>query len=310
MCARKLKYSSGDDLQLYATPREALEAAKRKESEAAQLQRIRRQTLEEQEQLKREKRHLQQQQLQLQQQQQLRQQQQQRVFTQRVSSAPVPMTPKVNGRPVPPSSSSSSRTRMSPTKSVGSSGSSQNGMDPRDIKVALRLFQNHDVKERGRLTGEELQNLLQNDDNSRFSMSSIDSLINLFGVARFGTVNANEFISLYKKLKLWRKVYVDNDIDGSFTISVTEYHNCLQELRYLIPLEASEKLFDQYSEFNINGNTNQKELKFDKFVESLTWLMKLTSVFRKFDSKQEGIATIDYKSFIESTLYLGRFLPH
>ena len=101
----------------------------------------------------------------------------------------------------------------------------------------------------------------------------------------------------------------DNDINSSFTITVTEFHNSLQELQYLIPYEVSEKLFDQYAEF-INENNNSKELKFDKFVEVLVWLMRLTRMFRKFDTQQDGVANIHYKDFIDMTLYLGRFLPH
>lgn len=181
--------------------------------------------------------------------------------------------------------------------------------DRQDVQIATQLFHNHDVKQMGRLTAEELQNLLQNDDNTHFCMSSVDSLINLFGAARFGTVNLNEFISLYKRIKVWRKIFVDNDINCSFTLSVSEFHNSLQELGYLVPFDISEKLFDQYSEF-IDYSRNGKELKFDKFVETLVWMMRLTKVFRKFDNTQEGIATIHYKDFIEVSLYLGRFLPH
>lgn len=90
---------------------------------------------------------------------------------------------------------------------------------------------------------------------------------------------------------------------------MSEFHNSLQELGYLIPFEVSEKTFDQYAEF-INRSGTVKELKFDKFVEALVWLMRLTKLFRKFDSNQEGTATIQYKDFIDATLYLGRFLPH
>lgn len=224
-----------------------------------------------------------------------------------------------HGRPIPtvPVLPASMTSKDSPGRRSGS-GSPHRRTSPgvdernrdRDIAVATTLFHNHDVKKRGRLTAEELQNLLQNDDNTRFSISTIDSLINLFGAARFGTVNQGEFVSLYKRVKTWRKVYVDNDINGSLTLSLTEYLNSLKELGYMIPFEVGEKLFEQYAEFNIAQNSNAKELKFDKFVESVVWLLQLTKQFRKFDTKQEGVATIQYKDFIDTTLMLGRFLPH
>lgn len=222
--------------------------------------------------------------------------------------------PPMNAASATPPMASTSRLPNSPpvgsTPSSSGSRSSTDMMEEnKNIQIATQLFYNHDVRQKGRLTAEELQNLLQNDDSSHFCISAVDALINLFGATRFGTINQTEFVSLYKRVKYWRKVYVDNDINGSYTISVMEYHNSLQELGYLIPFEVSEHLFDQYAEF-ISTTVNGKELKFDKFVESLVWLMRLTKSFRKYDMNQEGIATIHYKDFIDVLLYLGRFLPH
>lgn len=221
---------------------------------------------------------------------------------------PPPIASQVRVTPPPQRIMSSPPIMNTPVTS--SSRSSQEILEEsKDVQIASQLFLNHDVRSKGRLTAEELQNLLQNDDNTHFCISAVDSLINLFGASRFGTINQAEFVSLYKRVKNWRKVYVDNDINGSFTISVSEFHNSLQELGYLVPFEVSERLFDQYAEF-INQSVNGKELKFDKFVEALVWLMRLTKIFRKFDLNQEGVATIRYKDFIDETLYLGRFLPH
>ena len=353
MCAKKLKYTAGDDLQLYATPKQALEANRK---------------MMEEEKLKRQQKY------------EMKLSHDARINNSntRISSAPtgysdykspngsnfslpasrisshsnnigghshqqmgqpvnmndgtyihasqMGIVPSGNKtRPIPNvpmlpaasrgerSSSSSPHRRTSPQLRKDSHTHSSSTVSPseeRDISVATQLFYNHDIKKRGRLTGEELQNLLQNDDNTRFSISAIDSLINLFGAARFGTVNINEFISLYKRVKTWRKIYVDNDINGSLTLSLEEYQNSIKELGYMIPFEVGEKLFEQYSEFNIKQNSNSKELKFDKFVESLVWLLQLTKQFRKFDLNQEGVATIQYKDFIETTLFLGRHLPH
>ncbi|AMD18544.1 HBL358Cp [Eremothecium sinecaudum] len=194
-----------------------------------------------------------------------------------------------------------------PSNASGPGGPTSSTED-QDAVVAKRLFQNHDSRKLERLTAEELQNILQNDDNTQFCMSSVNALINLFGASRFGTVNLPEFTSLYKRVKKWRMVYVDNDINGSFTISVTEFHNSLQELGYLIPFEVADKLFQQYSEY-MNNNKHTKELKFDKFVEALVWLMRLTKTFRTYDTRQDGVATIHFKDFIETSLYLGKFLP-
>lgn len=193
--------------------------------------------------------------------------------------------------------------------SAGSIASQESQQEQQDNLIATELFNNHDLKNMGRLTADELHNLLQNDDGSKFCTSSIESLINLFGGSRFGTVNLNEFISLYKRVKKWRKCFVDNDINGSFTLTMAEFHKAVQSLGYLIPFEVSEKLFECYAEYFDQQRLN-KEMKFDRFVETLVWLMRLTKVFRKYDLQQEGTATIAYKDFIDLTLYLGKFLPH
>ncbi|SCU92907.1 LAME_0F01970g1_1 [Lachancea meyersii CBS 8951] len=258
------------------------------------------------------------QQLQQQQLQQQQQQQQHNSSMMRYHSMPQPVTRASRPRPVPaapahtpksPPAIPPARSRTSLDETGGNANGGDSQQDSIDAQIATQLFHNHDVKQRGRLTAEELQNLLQNDDNTHFCISSVDALINLFGASRFGTVNLSEFVSLYKRVKKWRKIYVDNDINGSFTITASEFHNSLQELGYLVPFDVSENLFDQYAEF-IDPSKNGKELKFDRFVETLVWLMRLTKMFRKFDNNQEGVATVPYKDFIDLTLYLGRFLPH
>lgn len=83
--------------------------------------------------------------------------------------------------------------------STGSRSSSEMKEESKNIQVATQLFYNHDVKNKGRLTAEELQKLLQNDDCTHFCISAIDSLINLFGATRFGTINQSEFVSLSKE---------------------------------------------------------------------------------------------------------------
>lgn len=74
---------------------------------------------------------------------------------------------------------------------------------------------------------------------------------------------------------------------------------------YKIPIEVVENLFEQFAEI-IGGS---KCLKFDRFVESVIWLIRLTKVFRQFDVENNGVGVIEYKDFIDIVLYLGKFLP-
>ncbi|CEP60463.1 Pef1p LALA0_S01e11452g [Lachancea lanzarotensis] len=337
MCARRLNYAGGDNLPLYATPEEAMKAGQRADDEERRRRARKYEYLPPVHNSRQSSAPV----ITPTMQRPMANapyngipatQSMPQIPPVRYNAAPQPY-PQQNvsngGRyqPIPPSVNRVPRTRPIPNVAQRRKTppppsppladpprprASLDGGDQRDAvdsQIATQLFHNHDVKQRGRLTAEELQNLLQNDDNTHFCISSVDALINLFGASRFGTVNHAEFVSLYKRVKKWRKVYVDNDINGSFTISASEFHNSLQELGYLVPFDVSENLFDQYAEF-IDPAKNGKELKFDRFVEALVWLMRLTKMFRKFDTNQEGIATVPYKDFIDSTLYLGRFLPH
>lgn len=179
----------------------------------------------------------------------------------------------------------------------------QKGEDPKE--VASKLFYKYDVNKSGRLTSNELQQVLQNDDCSKFQKSSIDSLINLFGVSRFNTLNLNEFVYMYQKLNKWRSVYIRHDTNGSHTLTTLEFTESVKSMGYKIPIEVVENLFEQFAEI-IGGS---KCLKFDRFVESVIWLIRLTKVFRQFDVENNGVGVIEYKDFIDIVLYLGKFLP-
>ena len=179
----------------------------------------------------------------------------------------------------------------------------QHGEDPKE--VASKLFYKYDVTKSGRLTTNELQQVLQNDDHSKFQKSSIDSIINLFGVSRFNTLNLNEFVYMYQKLNKWRNVYIRHDTNGSHTLTTLEFTESVKSMGYKIPIEVVENLFEQFADL-IGGS---KCLKFDRFVESVIWLIRLTKVFRQFDVENNGVGVIEYKDFIDVVLYLGKFLP-
>ena len=223
-----------------------------------------------------------------------------------------PPMPYQNSSLSSPSSSSTLSNNMLKNLSINSqqapllSSNSNNSFQPDDPKeVATQLFHKYDVSKSGRLTAHELQQVLQNDDFSKFKISSIDSIINLFGVSRFNSLNLNEFIYMYHKLSKWRDVYIKNDTNGSHTLTTLEFTESVKSMGYKIPIEVVENLFDQFSEF-VGGS---KCLKFDRFVESVIWLIRLTKVFRQFDIENNGVGIVEYKDFIDISLYLGKFLP-
>lgn len=229
----------------------------------------------------------------------------------RVPPPPIPTSNQGNANP--PYLAFNQSTTTSPQRSQNTNPDNSpkklSQQDMKDIKTATQLFIQHDTKKRGQLSSDDLQKILQNDDKTAFCESATETLIDMFGVTRFGTVNKDEFIAMYRKIKYWRRIYVDNDINGSQTLSNKEYHNSILELGYILPIETTMKLFERYARF-LDPSSNERALRFDRFIESLSWLVRLTKVFKKYDPNAEGIATIHYKDFIDSTLYLGKCLPH
>ncbi|KAH3898892.1 related to Peflin [Saccharomycodes ludwigii] len=217
-----------------------------------------------------------------------------------------PLPPPCRTRPPPDISNCSTQPHSIQKTSPDTTVAGKNNNSEAVAELATNLFHRFDVKKSGRLSVSDLQKVLQNDDSSPFGFSSVDSLVNLFGVSRFGSLNLNEFIYMYHKIKGWREIYIACDVNLSHTLTVLEFSQAIKDMGYRISVEVIENLFDQFAEYK----DGTKCLKFDKFVESVVWLIRLTKVFRKYDENSNGIAIIHYKDFIDIALYLGKFLPH
>ncbi len=78
--------------------------------------------------------------------------------------------------------------------------------------------------------------------------------------------------------------------NGSHTLTTLEFTESVKSMGYKIPIEVVENLFEQFADL-IGGS---KCLKFDRFVESVIWLIRLTKVFQTLDVENNGVGVRVY----------------
>ncbi|ODV98486.1 hypothetical protein PACTADRAFT_37020 [Pachysolen tannophilus NRRL Y-2460] len=157
------------------------------------------------------------------------------------------------------------------------------------------LFDKVDRNGNGRLSELELSNALLNDDYSKFRPSTVRLILKLFDKENKNYIDFKEFCRLWNYIGYWRKVFTKFDKEGSQTISFSEYQNALEKIGYRLSTDTILFIFQKFSDGSL-------QLKFDMFVESLIWLLKITDSFKKYDYQGNGIAVIQFKDYVEEIL--------
>jgi len=89
----------------------------------------------------------------------------------------------------------------------------------------LAWFQAVDIDRSGQISGTELQQALTNNDWSHFSLKTCYKMIGIFDRDFSGTINLNEFNSLWNYINQWRNVFSAYDLDKSGFINEIELGN-------------------------------------------------------------------------------------
>lgn len=176
------------------------------------------------------------------------------------------------------------------------------------LENELRLvFEKVDTNRSGRISAKELSLALLNFDHTRFQDSTIFLMIKLFstaGAAGSGaltSLNFDQFVSLWKYLSAYKKLFLAADTNKSGDISFGELQQIIEQIGYKLNIDLVLHLFQKFShkdpDTSYDGATVGK-LKFDAFIELLVYLRKLTDVFKKYDKDLSGVATINFLDFL------------
>lgn len=150
----------------------------------------------------------------------------------------------------------------------------------------------------GRISKSELSNALLNFDHTRFQESTILLMINLFGSSNSKHLNFDQFVSLWKYLSAYRKLFVQADSNNSGDISFGEFQKILEQIGYKLNIDLVLHLFQKFCYKDYETSESVGKLKFDRFIELLVYLRKLTDIFKKYDKDLSGVATINFSDFL------------
>ncbi|OLL23929.1 Programmed cell death protein 6 [Neolecta irregularis DAH-3] len=160
----------------------------------------------------------------------------------------------------------------------------------------LGLFRAVDQDGSGSISEIELRRALVNGDWTEFHPATTRLMIKLFDKDMSGTINFQEFKSLWNYLKQWKELFVRFDKDGSGSIDIYEFSEALRAFGYRLSPEFVNILFHNYDKRGTSivmpGNG---AVTFDMFIQSCVTLKTLTEVFKKYDedraSKQPAPVT-------------------
>ncbi|RCK54964.1 Peflin [Candida viswanathii] len=218
---------------------------------------------------------------------------QQQVYQQQQQQPPPP--PQQQFQP-PPSNNGHYSKRNASKDSLESAKTTSSSKQKLEAELRV-VFEKVDVNRSGRISAKELSYALLNFDRTRFQDSTIRLMINLFSTSDSSSksLSFEQFVSLWKYLSAYKKLFIQADTNKSGDISFGEFQKILEQIGYKLDIDLVLHLFQRYA---MHENGGVGKLKFDNFIELLVYLRKLTDVFKKYDKDLSGTATISFSNFL------------
>uniref|UniRef100_A0AAY4BCQ9 EF-hand domain-containing protein n=1 Tax=Denticeps clupeoides TaxID=299321 RepID=A0AAY4BCQ9_9TELE len=151
-----------------------------------------------------------------------------------------------------------------------------NSMPP-DQGFLWNIFQRVDKDRSGSISDTELQQALSNA---------------MFDRDNKGGVNFNEFAGVWKYITDWQNIFRTYDRDNSGFIDKNELKQALTGFGY--------RLSDQFYNTLIEKFDRQRkgQVAFDDFIQCCIVLQRLTDVFRRYDTDQDGWIQVSYEQYL------------
>ena len=157
----------------------------------------------------------------------------------------------------------------------------------------LAWFQAVDLDRSGNITANELQQALTNNDWSHFSLNTCIKMVAMFDRDYSGTIDINEFNTLWNYINQWRQTFSYHDRDRSGFISANELHAAFAQMGF----NVSPNFVNQSAMYKYDINRNG-QLSFECFITCCILLQSLTGQFRKRDTQMRGQAQLSYEDFM------------
>ncbi|XP_033117615.1 programmed cell death protein 6-like [Anneissia japonica] len=154
------------------------------------------------------------------------------------------------------------------------------------------IFQKVDKDRSGAISVNELQQALSNGTWTPFNPETVRLMIGMFDRDNNGTINFQEFGSLWKYVTDWQAAFRSYDKDNSGSIDKNELKQALTNFGYRL----SDRFYDiLIRKFDRSG---RGVIAFDDFIQCCVVIQTLTSSFRMYDTNQNGWINISYEQFL------------
>lgn len=167
-----------------------------------------------------------------------------------------------------------------------------------DVNYLRGLFQNVDKNRSGAINARELQSALSNGTWKPFNMETVNVMIRMFDRQGRGSVSFDDFTSLWNFLTSWLNCFQSFDADRSGFIDRRELSEALTRFGYRLGQPTVDALVMKYD------RDRKGSINFDDFILCCLSLQSLTDTFRRYDTDQDGIITIQYEEFIKAVIPL------
>ncbi|KAJ8268043.1 hypothetical protein COCON_G00132150 [Conger conger] len=163
---------------------------------------------------------------------------------------------------------------------------------PPDQSFLWNIFQRVDKDHSGAISDTELQQALSNGTWTPFNPVTIRSIISMFDRDNKGGVNFHEFGGVWKYITDWQNIFHTYDTDHSGFIGKEQLKQALTCFGY--------RLSDHFYNILIQKFDRQTrgQVAFDDFIQCCTVLQRLTDMFRRYDTDQDGVIQVSYEQYL------------
>uniref|UniRef100_A0A8I6A7Q9 Programmed cell death protein 6 n=1 Tax=Rattus norvegicus TaxID=10116 RepID=A0A8I6A7Q9_RAT len=156
-----------------------------------------------------------------------------------------------------------------------------------DQSFLWNVFQRVDKDRSGVISDNELQQALSNGELKPDPFS-----VTMFDRENKAGVNFSEFTGVWKYITDWQNVFRTYDRDNSGMIDKHELKQALSGFGY--------RLSDQFHDILIRKFDRQGrgQIAFDDFIQGCIVLQRLTDIFRRYDTDQDGWIQVSYEQYL------------
>ncbi|KAK6186530.1 hypothetical protein SNE40_008552 [Patella caerulea] len=163
------------------------------------------------------------------------------------------------------------------------------GIDPNYL---MGIFQRIDKDRSGSISAVELGQALSNGTWTPFNPETVRLMIGMFDRDNSGTINFQEFSSLWKYVTDWQGCFRGYDRDNSGSIDKNELKTALTSFGYRL----SDRFYDiLVKKFDRLGRGT---VAFDDFIQCCIVLQTLSQSFQAYDTDRDGWIQIGYEQFL------------